>query len=31
MKILLLREENLSEITKLQELQGTILATISSR
>ena len=31
MKLLLLREENLSEITKLQELQGTILATISSR
>ena len=31
MKLILLREENLSEITKLQELQGTILATISSR
>lgn len=31
MKLILLREENLSEIAKLQELQGTILATISSR
>lgn len=31
MKLILLREENLSEIEKLQELQGTILATISSR
>lgn len=31
MKLILLREENLSEIAKLQELQGTVLATISSR
>ena len=31
MKLILRKEENLLEITKLQELQGTILATISSR
>ncbi len=31
MKLILLREENLSEIAKLQKLQGTILATILSR
>lgn len=30
-KLILRKEENLLEITKLQELQGTILATISSR
>lgn len=30
-KLILCKEENLLEITKLQELQGTILATISSR
>lgn len=30
-KLINYKEENLSEITKLQELQGTILATISSR
>jgi len=31
MKLILRKEENLLEIAKLQELQGTILATISSR
>ena len=31
MKLILLREENLSEITKLEELQGTVLTTISRR
>ena len=31
MKLILYKEENLSEIAKLEELQGTILATISSR
>lgn len=31
MKLILRKEENLLEITKLQELQGTILATISRR
>lgn len=30
-KLIHYKEENLSEITKLQELQGTILATVSSR
>lgn len=30
MKLILRKEENLLEITKLKELQGTILATISS-
>lgn len=31
MKLIIRKEENILEITKLQELQGTILATISSR
>lgn len=30
-KLILFKEENLSEIAKLEELQGTVLATISSR
>lgn len=31
MKLIRLREENISEVSQLEELQSTVLATISSR